>query len=129
MDTRELIDELRQATGPSKILDAKLAIVLGWTMKKQLSIDPETGAERYQYLWVVPSGDDANAAPVYTSTIDCARRFAEELCPGQRIACSWEPSTASAAVGPQFGIAENPALALCLAALLSQHEAKQLSAQ
>lgn len=113
----ELIDELKRAESTSSILDAKLAIVVGWTFAKHAYVDASTGEQKYGTLWRTPEGEDAKSAPHYTTSIDAARRLAEQLCPDAQLACSWEPNLASGAVGDHMATATNPALALCIASL------------
>ncbi len=113
----DLIEELTRAESASTILDAKLAIVLGWTFVKHSYVDSGTGEQKQGTLWRTPDGDDVKAAPQYTTSIDAARRLADELCPGAQLGCSWETNLASGVVGEQMATAATPAMALCIASL------------
>jgi hypothetical protein len=95
-----LIKRLREATGASRELDAEIAKEIGW---------------RYEGEdWISPSGQRELAPPLYTYLPDSALAI---LGYGQ---FSIEVHGSTATIDGHRAQAATPAIALCIAALLSR---------
>lgn len=125
MDVETVILRLREATEPSRYLDADIAAVLGWTRDFRSITDPVTGEERSQSFWRDTSGEPAKV-PLYTSDLGAAVSLAEMVSSGSRIGYSWETGMGSARIGEgPYAQSISPHLALCIAAMmhLQYHQA------
>lgn len=111
----DLINELQQATGPSRRLDLGIAVAVGYrrTETDRIATEGETVPRN---LWLVPNGKAVDRVPNFTESIHQANLLAEEF--SKTVAISWEPGTATAKVGDgPYCQAATPALALCIAIL------------
>lgn len=129
MTRDELIAALREAKGPDRDLDFKIAVLVGWRYE-----GPPT-RESGPYLWVAPiSGRREAVPPWFTASLDAAMTLVPEnfrlselqdLLLGKWLAevreihstaadhSTWKNFEAEAPTGP---------LALCIAALLAHSQ-------
>lgn len=129
MDIQTVIGRLRAAKGPVRGLDGQIAQVLGWKKIVKPTIDPKTGQQRNQTLWLVPAGDDFGRIPYFTGSFEAARGLVEAVAPGRAVACTWEEERSYCVIdGCEKESAESPILAICISALSFQ-QAQVTSAQ
>lgn len=109
MSIHDVIVKLERAQEPSRSLDFAIGMLLGWERKPTL--DGNMG-------WVSPVSGTFAKVPAYTSLIDKAVEFTQEICDGEQFGISFAHGQYSASVGD--GVVAHgptPAIALCLSAL------------
>ncbi|MGH0218247.1 hypothetical protein NKY66_30820 [Sinorhizobium meliloti] len=104
MALQDLIDDLQNATGPDRKLDAAIAKIVAI-------------AQRSEVVTAMPPSDPSKV-PHYTRLLDHAYALAQAISPSNMGGCSWEEGKGTAKLndGPYIQAA-TPALALCIAAL------------
>ncbi|MET4690766.1 hypothetical protein [Sinorhizobium fredii] len=113
-----LVKDLEEAKGPSRELDAALAILLGYKRKVEQIRDPASGEQTRRSFWIHPGGQDPGRVPQFTASLDDAYLLAQTVAPGLTGGVSWDDSGGNAKVGDgQYYSAVTPAIALCIATL------------
>ncbi|MEY9102024.1 hypothetical protein [Sinorhizobium fredii] len=114
----DLIKDLEEAKGPSRELDAALAILLGYKRKVEQVRDPASGEQTRRSFWIHPGGQDPGRVPQFTALLDDAHLLAETVSPEVALGVSWDESGGHAKVGNgPYCSAATPAIALCVATL------------
>ncbi|WP_018237841.1 hypothetical protein [Ensifer sp. BR816] len=118
MAITDLVKDLEAATGPSRELDAALAILLGYKRKVEQIRDPASGEQTRRSFWIHPGGQDPGRVPQFTASLDDAHLLAQTVAPGTNGGVSWDERGGNAKVGdgPYYSAA-TPAIALCIATL------------
>ncbi|OWK24296.1 hypothetical protein AJ87_24270 [Rhizobium yanglingense] len=118
MSLKKLIDDLQAARGPSRQLDVDIALEMGYKRKEPETIRGPDGSPIKRHLWLVPTGEDVDRVPYYTTSIDYACQLVRQIAPSHVGGCSWEDGAASARIdNDPYCQAATPAIALCIAAL------------
>ncbi|MDW9371004.1 hypothetical protein CN059_27225 [Sinorhizobium medicae] len=114
----DLIKDLESAEGPSRELDAALAILLGYKRKVEQVMDPESGEQTRRSFYIHPGGQDPSRVPQFTASLEDAHLLARTVAPGVAGGVSWDESGGHAKVGDgPVCAAATPAIALCIATL------------
>ncbi|MBW9089324.1 hypothetical protein JNB91_15925 [Rhizobium wenxiniae] len=118
---KEIYVALRSAAEGSRDLDIAIAELLGWERSAAFITDISTGAARTTPQWIPPGADEPGKVPHYTSNLDDAHKLAVDVASGDIVAMSWENGEATATIGNirRFSSAPTPALALCVAAVIT----------
>ncbi|RYZ93432.1 MAG: hypothetical protein EOP06_00945 [Proteobacteria bacterium] len=121
MRVESVVDLLREASLGSRPLDAMVAQAIGWRKIDRLIRDERTGEVRDKTLWLIPNSNDPGRLPLYTSNIEAAYLLVQQVRSSAVSGFSWQDKSATAQVGeggPRV-TAATPALAICLAALMT----------
>ncbi|AYC99577.1 hypothetical protein NCHU2750_01780 [Neorhizobium sp. NCHU2750] len=114
----DIITRLERTRSPDRAVDFSLARVVGW---KVLSV-PGDGGKRKD-LWIVPGSDEPDKVPKYTSSLDAAKQFADQLLPNNAVAVTFGDEIEAIAEGGERVRSRVGAVAICLAALSAYQEA------
>lgn len=111
----ELIYDISRSTAPSRILDGRIAIAIGYN-KQSNAPDPANPGQT-RVIWLSPTGDIVRL-PFYTSNLVDAWHLAQTVAPSNVGGCSWEDGKGSARLDddPYFQ-SISPEMALCLSSL------------
>lgn len=126
MDLNELLVELQQASGPSRVLDAAIGRLVGYKRKVEYRKSNQTGKTIRRVFWIVPSGEDFGRMPAFTADLDAAIELASTTTANRPGGVCWVNGTATACIsdsGYHFGA--TPALAICIAALSARVDDEQ----
>jgi hypothetical protein len=119
MNISDLIEQLERAPEGLRELDMEVAKILGWRRSSQAVTDERTKATKIEAIWINPASSQPGRVPRYTTNIQSAFEFVQQLTPTSVGAVKWDNGHGSAWIdmtaAPVF--AANPALALCAAAL------------
>lgn len=137
-DLSELIERVRQATGPDRELDAALFIALVEPTWHTSPKDPGAVAADKQYFW--PEGKlkyltrNSKVAPYYTASVDAITALIEKKLPGWKWNIGHDANdelhaTIWHGVTEHDEYAPTAPLALCLSFLLALHSQEQNSDQ
>lgn len=114
MAIADLISEIENAAGPSRELDAQIALSCGWQRRVETRDDSRT------VVWSF-AGEDGRL-PAFTFSVDAALELLESVAPNSHGGVSWISShkgvTCTAKVNEEpYCHAATPALAICAVAL------------
>lgn len=110
----------RSAKGPSRRLDSAVAEVLGWSRRFEIKVDSETGEQKrvQKKLWLVPSGDDEQRVPDYSSDAQAAYALVNEVSKGAPCALTIVDGVCRAQIwNDEFCEGSDAAMVICVAAL------------
>lgn len=117
MYLKEIIKRLRALESADRDLDVQIALEMGYQMREE-DIADTNGNPTKRKLWLIPSGENAERVPSYTSSLEHAYRLALLIAPGDPIAVVSIDGRGKAQLeGDECFEGANPAIALCLAVL------------
>lgn len=117
MTPRELITRLKALSKPDRLLDDEIGMLIGYTRRFKVDIDPATGEQRHTPVWDAPNGGEVRM-PHFTKLIHNAHLLAQTLFPDSIGGASWDEVGGAARIDDgRYVTAANPAIAICIAAL------------